>query len=230
MPPAPSRSTWTTFAWPLALGALIFLALSLTLHLAPANIGNFDQELTRTALSWRHPGITPLVSALTTLGSPLGMTLLTCLTSAYLAIRSSWRPAAFTLCTMLGVALLSAGFKLFFARPRPPLADLLGSPESNYSFPSGHSLGTAAFATILICLAVLAPLSARYKAAAIICSAALALGVGLSRVYLGYHWPTDVLAGWSLGVTWPCLVLLVALFWRQRQTASKPPQLSSAQL
>ncbi|WP_194948013.1 phosphatase PAP2 family protein [Actinomyces trachealis] len=204
--------------WPALLGVLTFLGLSLGLRL-PTTTSSFDQEIHRATVSWRPPTLTPLVSAVTSLGSPIGLALLTCLAAAWWAMRRGWRPAAFTLCTMLGASLLSSGLKLLFAWPRPPLANLLGTPENNYSFPSGHSLGTAAFTTTLLCLAVLEPLSARHKTVAVACCVALPVFVGLSRIYLGYHWPTDVLAGWALGIAWPCLALLVTTSWQQRQPA-----------
>jgi len=106
---------------------------------------------------------------------------------------------------MAGVVLAAWGSsqatKALYGRPRPDLV-----PHEAYvysaSFPSGHStMSTAAFLTLAMLVASLEP-RRRSKALAYAVAAAFVVGVGFSRVYLGVHWPTDVLAGWCLGATW----------------------------
>jgi undecaprenyl-diphosphatase len=106
---------------------------------------------------------------------------------------------------MAGVVLAAWGSsqatKALYGRPRPDLV-----PHDAYvysaSFPSGHStMSTAAFLTLAMLIASLEPLR-RSKALAYIVAALFVVGVGFSRVYLGVHWPTDVLAGWCLGSAW----------------------------
>jgi undecaprenyl-diphosphatase len=119
--------------------------------------------------------------------------------------------AALTLAIGLsGSWLLNGIFKLFFRRKRP---DLWASPERpmDYSYPSGHAMSAISFygllaADITHCLSV--PLGITATLAAI-----LTLGVGVSRVYLGVHWPTDVLSGWIAGGIWlgACLHGLVKM-------------------
>lgn len=91
--------------------------------------------------------------------------------------------------------------KALFGRPRPDLV-----PHDVYvysgSFPSGHStMSTAAFLTLAMLIASL-EMKRRSKALAYALAAAVVVGVGFSRVYLGVHWPSDVLAGWCLGSAW----------------------------
>jgi len=91
--------------------------------------------------------------------------------------------------------------KAFFGRPRPDLV-----PHDVYvysgSFPSGHStMSTAAFLTLAMLVASL-EMKRRSKALAYTLAALVVVGVGFSRVYLGVHWPSDVLAGWCLGAAW----------------------------
>ena len=91
--------------------------------------------------------------------------------------------------------------KVLYGRPRPDLV-----PHEAYvysaSFPSGHStMSTAAFLTLAMLIASLEPLR-RSKALALVIAGLVVVGVGFSRVYLGVHWPTDVLAGWCLGSVW----------------------------
>jgi undecaprenyl-diphosphatase len=106
---------------------------------------------------------------------------------------------------MAGVVLAawasSQATKALYGRPRPDLV-----PHEAYvysaSFPSGHStMSTAAFLTLAMLIASLEP-RRRSKALAYVVAALFVVGVGFSRVYLGVHWPTDVLAGWCLGSTW----------------------------
>lgn len=99
--------------------------------------------------------------------------------------------------------------KSFFGRPRPDLV-----PHDVYvysgSFPSGHStMSTAAFLTLAMLIASL-EMKRRSKALAYTLAALVVVGVGFSRVYLGVHWPSDVLAGWCLGAAW-ALVAWLAL-------------------
>jgi undecaprenyl-diphosphatase len=106
---------------------------------------------------------------------------------------------------MAGVVLVawasSQATKALYDRPRPALV-----PHEAYvysaSFPSGHStMSTAAFLTLAMLIASLEP-RRRSKALAYAVAALFVVGVGFSRVYLGVHWPTDVLAGWCLGSAW----------------------------
>jgi undecaprenyl-diphosphatase len=95
----------------------------------------------------------------------------------------------------------SQATKAFFGRPRPDLV-----PHDVYvysgSFPSGHStMSTAAFLTLAMLVASL-EMKRRNKALAYTLAALVVAGVGFSRVYLGVHWPSDVLAGWCLGAGW----------------------------
>jgi undecaprenyl-diphosphatase len=111
--------------------------------------------------------------------------------------RSAW----IFLIVMLGAELLNQVLKLFFRRNRPEAFFNYPLPSS-YSFPSGHSLMSACFFGALA--AVLAPLlRSRVAQAALWASAVLLVAViGLSRVYLGVHFPSDVIGGFAAGIAW----------------------------
>ena len=101
-------------------------------------------------------------------------------------------------------AILDAA-KQLFARERPSLWASI-APEDNFSFPSGHAMGSMTLACVLVLLAW--PTRWRWWVAG-----AMALFVpmvGLSRVYLGVHWASDVAAGWAAGAAWAVLVWMVA--------------------
>ncbi len=106
------------------------------------------------------------------------------------------------------VACMVYLLKIAVARPRPPLTTLIGSPSSDYSFPSGHtSNGTVTW--LLAALLLTAGLRIAVRRAAVIAAAVLCVAIGLSRVYLGHHWMSDVLAGWLLASAVVCLVVII---------------------
>jgi len=122
-----------------------------------------------------------------------------------LALRRHPRSAVFAAVAIVGSALLNIAVKHLFARARPALWLSL-APETTYSFPSGHAMGSATVACVLGCLAW----STRWRWPVIALGAAFTLGVGLSRIYLGVHYPSDVLAGWSAAIAWTLGVRLIA--------------------
>lgn len=127
--------------------------------------------------------------------------LLGLLLAGYLSILRRWRDLAFLLAALLGGIELSGFFKDLFGRVRPDLVPHLAH-ETSASFPSGHATyGALAYTTFALMLSPLVPdtLARRYIAGA---AALLVFLVGFSRVYLGVHYPSDVLAGWCLGTAW----------------------------
>lgn len=143
------------------------------------------------------------------LGGFAVLTLLTLLAGGFLLIIKKPADASVLLAAVLGATALSEGLKLGFGRPRPDLVahavETLGS-----SFPSGHAtLSAAAYLTIG---ALLAHAQQRQRVKTYIHATAIliALLIGASRVYLGVHWPTDVLAGWCIGAAWSILCVTAA--------------------
>lgn len=115
---------------------------------------------------------------------------------------------------VVSLAELSADLlKGVFDRPRPTLVPH-GSYVYSYSFPSGHStMSAVVFLTLAGILASLEP-KRRAKAFIFVVAVMLVVAVGFSRVYLGVHWPTDVLGGWTLGAAWALVARLALSFWR----------------
>jgi undecaprenyl-diphosphatase len=146
---------------------------------------------------------------ITALGGWLVLALLTLASVGYLLLLRKRRHALFLSVAVIGAALLSVLLKDVFARPRPELVPHL-VVVSSASFPSGHSmLSTSVYLTLGAMLTRLQS-SALVKAYIQLWALLLAALVGLSRVYLGVHWPTDVLAGWAAGAAWATLCWVVA--------------------
>jgi len=151
----------------------------------------------------------------TALGGVAVMSLLTLSVSGFLLLDRKNRAAVLVLIAVGGGLLLSAALKHGFERPRPDLVPH-GSYVYTSSFPSGHS--TMAAATYLTLGALLARVQPRRRLKAFLLGVAVlvTLLVGISRVYLAVHWPTDVLAGWTLGGLWALVCWLLAR-WLQRR-------------
>lgn len=155
---------------------------------------------------------------LTALGGTIILTLITLASATYLFIIRQRHKAWFLLISVGTGILVSNAMKLGFDIPRPDLVPH-GSHTSMASFPSGHSLMAAV--VYLSIGALLAGSQTRYILRVYILSLAIlvALLVGLSRVYLGVHWPSDVLAGWLAGSAWAMMVWLLWIFISNRNSS-----------
>jgi undecaprenyl-diphosphatase len=152
---------------------------------------------------------------LTALGGTTVLTLITAAVVGYLLMDRKRAAALFVLVAVGGGTLMSTLAKNMIARPRPELVAHLVDVRS-LSFPSGHAMLSAV--TYLTLGALLARVQPRRRLKAYLLGLAvlLTLLVGASRVYLGVHWPTDVLAGWCAGAAWAILCWLIALRLQQR--------------
>jgi undecaprenyl-diphosphatase len=186
----------------------------------------------RLLLALRRPGdpavpvgpawLQEVARDVTALGGVTWMVGLTLGVVGYLLLDGKRHAAAFLLVAALGGLALSSALKIGYHRPRPdlvPHAVPVGTP----SFPSGHALGSTV--VYLTLGALLARVQARWrvKAYVLLWAVLLALLVGVSRVYLGVHWPTDVLAGWTGGAAW-ALACWVAARALQRRGRIEPPR------
>ena len=140
--------------------------------------------------------------------------------SGFLALTGRRRTALLVLGSIAGGLLLSTLLKAGFSRPRPDLVRH-GSIVYTSSFPSGHSTMSAVVYLTLGALLARTQASTLVKLYIMGAAAFLTLLVGVSRIYLGVHWPTDVLAGWVLGSAWAVLCWL-AMLWMQDHGQVEP--------
>lgn len=156
------------------------------------------------------------------LGGFAVLALVTLFAVGYLAVQRKWIDAAMLLVATLGGTLISESLKTGFSRPRPDLVAHVVETTS-MSFPSGHAMLSAV--TYLTLAALIARTQAERHLRGYVLGAAilLTLLIGLSRIYLGVHWPTDVLAGWCLGAAWALACWGCATWLTRRQAPTLTP-------
>lgn len=155
--------------------------------------------LRRTAPS---QGIVEIVTSISQLGASIVRIPLAVAVIALLCAMKRYPAAIFMAAAISGGLVLTGLLKPIFARPRPELLPHLEEVAST-GFPSGHALGaTVTYGALAV---IIGSIDARYRQSAAICAIALIALIGLTRVYLGVHMPTDVIAGWSVGLAWLAL-------------------------
>lgn len=196
-------------------GAWLFVALAGEVHEGETEA--FDRAVILAFRSAGDPGdpigppwVEEAVRDVTALGGNVVLTLVTLLVIGFLVIARRPGSALLVAISVAGGALLSFGLKLGFDRPRPDLVPH-GATVYTTSFPSAHAMLSATVYLTLGALLARLQLAFRLRLYFLFASAFVTLLVGLSRIYLGVHWPTDVLAGWAVGAAWAMLVWLVAL-------------------
>jgi undecaprenyl-diphosphatase len=206
------------------LGASLFTFAELAEEMREGETLSFDRTV---LLALREPGnasdpigpkwLEVAIADLTSLGGTVVLTLLVILVAVYLLLARKHHATLLVLAAAGGGSLLNFALKSFFDRPRPDVVmHLVG--VSSASFPSGHALLSATIYLTLGALLARVQPDRRLKIYLAAVAACLTVVIGLSRVYLGVHWPSDVLAGWCVGSAWAMLCWLIA-GWLQRRGA-----------
>lgn len=215
----------------IAIGILFAIGLTLFFSIYDGvqeqeDLATYDAPLLAWAISSYDPDLAVVMRVITDLSSPVALSIFTLASAAIWAWRKKyfWRPALFVFAMTLAY-VASAVIKTLTARERPTVTDLLESHAAiSYSFPSGHTLGIAVLLFVLsyfFCAAV--PTVRRVLLWALATAVGIVL-VAFSRIYLGYHWLTDVTA--SVGLAFIILAIIIAIdtyvsAWLRRRSTSK---------
>jgi len=212
-----------------AIAAGVWLFGAIATKVDEGHTQGFDS---RILLSMRRPGdlapigppaVVEAARDITALGGVLVLSILTLSTAIFLALDSKSHLALFLAVSVAGGEGFSVLLKDFFDRPRPEIVPHVAYASST-SFPSGHSMMSALTYLTLGALLAAYHKRKRLKAFFLLTAALLVFLIGVSRVYLGVHWPTDVLAGWTAGGTWALISLQVAK-WLQGSRALEPEEI-----
>ena len=172
------------------------------------------------------PAVQEAARDITSLGGTAVLTIITIIAAGFLSLDEKKHMALFVCGSVLGGVAASTALKDVFQRPRPDLV-----PYSVYvsgaSFPSGHSMMSAVTYLTLGALLARSHQRKRLKAYFLLVAIFLTLAVGVTRVYLGVHWPTDVLAGWTAGSVWALLCWLLARWLQARRTLEQDMELET---
>ncbi|HSD63909.1 MAG TPA: phosphatase PAP2 family protein [Ignavibacteriaceae bacterium] len=202
------------------VGLLIFV--SIANEVVEGETQHFDNDILK---SLREPNdlsrpafpdwLTQAMEDITSLGSGTVLVLFTIIVTGYLLLQKKYYWLWLVLIATIGGALLVWGLKEFIGRTRPTVVTHL-LEEKSLSFPSGHSMMSAI--VYLTQATLLSKLEKNRKAKIYIISIALLLTflIGISRIYIGVHYPTDVLAGWVAGISWALLCWYIASILQRR--------------
>jgi len=185
-----------------------------------------DPMVLHAAEAVRTGPLNAVVIAYTNLGGPVGMPILATAVAVLLAVAwRQWTPVLLMAATAAGSLAMTTVGKAVVGRSRPLEIDAVPPFEHGYSFPSGHTLNAVAIAGVAAYLLVRRQHRARTRIVTVAAAAAFAFLMGLSRVYLGLHWLTDVLVAWALGLAWLVTVITahrLFLTVRRRRTDAVP--------
>ncbi|WP_187969399.1 phosphatase PAP2 family protein [Aquibium microcysteis] len=225
--------------WPILLGlmvpaAAVWVLLELADEVREGSTDALDEAL---LLLLRNPAdhadplgppwLQEMMRDFTALGGVGVLSLIALGACGYLLLVRKRRAALAVLVAVAGGVLISQMIKAGIDRPRPDLVPH-GSYVSTASFPSGHSMMAA---TVYLTLAaMLARVQPRWRSRSYLigCAIFIVVLVGISRVYLGVHWPTDVLAGWSVGAGWAIGCWVVTLWLQRRGTVEGEDEMPAA--
>lgn len=173
-------------------------------------LARYDQLVLETAVDRRTPELSGVVSVYSDLGGPAGAIIATALAVAGLGVLwRSWTPVLLMLVAGAGSVAMSMTSKGLVGRERPPAGTSLTPLEPSFSFPSGHALNATIIAGVLAYLLLLHVRSPAARVLVVVLAVVHAVLMGLSRVYLGQHWLTDVVVGWLMAAAWLAVVLTV---------------------
>jgi len=164
----------------------------------------FDEAILNGINHFSSPFLDTFFVVITQLGGVFGSIALTAILLIILLRRKMYQKALIVGATVAGAALLNVILKLVFERTRPDLWEQLVI-ETSFSFPSGHSMITAALGLSLIFICW----NTRYRWLAVVLGSSFIIVIGFSRLYLGVHYPTDVLAGWVVSAAWLSTVVTI---------------------
>lgn len=166
------------------------------------NYWSWDRSILLAIHQTEQPYLDRLASTLTSLGTSWGVLPGSILLVGFLFARQRWRQGLYALTTMLGAALISRTLKVLFHRERPHFWDLFFPLPADFSFPSGHALFSLTFVITVIVLAW----NSRWRWVVVLMGGSFAIAIAWTRLYLGVHYPSDILGGWSIAIAWTLTV------------------------
>lgn len=184
---------------------ICFVVLSFSYH--TACIEKFDDVITTFIQSFRNEYLTTYFIWMSYIGSKKVYFPLLIIIVMYFLIRKKLLSALFLMINYYGSRYLNSMLKLWYERPRPDVSQLVTA--TGYSFPSGHTMNATAFLGFIAYVTITEHRIALHKKVLIIFTACFVIfSISVSRIYLGVHYPSDILAGWAAGGSWLVLCII----------------------
>lgn len=202
----------------LPIFVLSVIAFSILAYIIVSDRSLAFDEAVLTAINARaNSGLDRFFVLFTELASSIVIAAATLILTVYFVIKKKYKKAAFIALVIGGSALVTYLLKLLFERLRPDLWEWIIT-ETQFSFPSGHATASAAIAIVIVLLFW----RTKWRFIAMLLSGIYVLLIGISRMYLGVHYPTDILGGWLVALGWSALVILMLYsFSKKRWIPSK---------
>lgn len=188
---------WRLLLWFFCLLLPLWGFAALVGELHEKEVFPFDAPVLNALHSIANPTLDHIFVFISKLGYAWGVIPLDVAVLLWLGWRRHFRDSLFFGLSVIGSAILNIAGKNYFARTRPDLW-LSVAPETTYSFPSGHAMGSATLGVALILLCW----PTRWRWPVTVAAISFVLLVGVSRVYLGVHFPSDILTGWTAAIAW----------------------------
>jgi membrane-associated phospholipid phosphatase len=211
-----------------AIGAgILFMELAEQVTLTASAVDRVDQAIHTWFGHERQAAMTVLFRTATNIGGGIGQVSIAAAVAAALLLSKERASAGFVVVTAGTGALLNLGLKMIYERARPDLASAIAVARS-YSFPSGHAMDSFITLGALSYIALRQPWPWPAKSAGLAFALTTVVLVGVSRVYLGVHWASDIAGGWSAGTVWlasavTAFEMLLRLRQRRRGAAPTSP-------
>lgn len=207
------------------IGVMLFMVIASLVR--KGSISSMDNQI---LLDFRVPGkpaiplggggMLEVMRDITALGGATVVFMITLFVAVYFLLRKNYSSLLLLIIAVIGGSLLGFELKTFFGRPRPEIIPHLMF-ERSLSFPSGHSMMSAVIYLSLAALIAEGEHGRKIKIYFIMIAVLLSFLIGVSRVYLGVHNPSDVAAGWAVGTAWACLCWYIAWYIRRRKLLLK---------
>ncbi|GLB61118.1 phosphatase PAP2 family protein [Cytobacillus sp. NCCP-133] len=190
----------------LILGGFFYLFIAIVDELQENEIVRFDERVIDNMHAFISPRLTEFMNVITFFGSVKWLVIAVIIASVLLIIVKKISLAFFMMISSGVGALFNILLKLIFKRERPDIMPLIEA--QGFSFPSGHSMGSFIFYGSLAYIIIHLARSRRWKAAWSLLLSCFIIAIGISRIYLGVHFPSDVIAGFAAGGVWLTIMIL----------------------